>query len=316
MSPPSQENSTIHNVRLDTHFTITANSTPADPNLSWAAKGLLWYILSRPKDWKVYVWQLREIYQGKKKGNKKDAIQSLLRELREAGYVKYIKYRDSRGKWAHRYDVYPMPIKDFQKIIPERDHPAPDHPAPGNPVILTSTDSPRNDLPNNDIKESNNQNVHNSHSDSIVSTDSIPFHRKDSKQEISLDDPVVLKILEMEVDYDKYFRPDIVARWIKKFGPAKVLETIKYFFKIKTSQKKPIPKPEAWMESAFKKSYAEVDKTCQENKQFAENLKKNYGLSSLKINKRYCQDTKTGKEYYYYLPPGVFRQALQQMCES
>jgi hypothetical protein len=54
----------------------------------------------------------------------------------------------------------------------------------------------------------------------------------------------------------------------------------------------------------------------RDDKQFAEKLKINYGLATLKINKRYSQDTKTGKEYYYYLPPGVFRQALQQLCES
>lgn len=136
---------TIHNIRLDSHFTITSNASSEDSNISWAAKGLLWYILSRPKDWKIYVNQLSKIYCGPKKGSKKDAIQELLRELRDAGYIVYLKYRDSTGKWAHRYDVYPSPKNDFQKMFPERDQPALEDPAPDNPVILPSTDLPSTD---------------------------------------------------------------------------------------------------------------------------------------------------------------------------
>lgn len=100
---------TIHNMRLDSQSTITENSNPEDHNLSWAAKGLLWYILTREQSWKVSVWQLAKIYNGDRKGNKKDAIQEMLRELRAAGYIKYTKSRDAEGKWKHRYDVYPMP---------------------------------------------------------------------------------------------------------------------------------------------------------------------------------------------------------------
>lgn len=142
MENSCQLNSTIHNIRLDSHFTITANSTPEDANLSWAAKGLLWYILSRPHDWSIHTWQLSKIYTGEKKGNKKDAIQEILRELRDAGYIKYTKERNAEGKWVHRYDVYPMRISDFQKKIPERDHPA-----LVNPAIIPSTELPSTELP-------------------------------------------------------------------------------------------------------------------------------------------------------------------------
>lgn len=330
---------TIHNVRLDSQFTMTVNSTPEDPRLSWAAKGLLWYILTREKSWKVYVWQLAKIYAGDRKGNKKDAIQEMLRELRAAGYVNYTKYRDEEGKWCHRYDVYPMPMEnfqkmtphipkssteqkpeDFQKKIPERDLPALDDPAPDDPVLLPSIELPSTDRTKKEVKESKKPIVHNSPppptphlTPSSNSIDSIPFQRKDYS--IDLNDPALYEILDMEPQTSKFFRSEILTRWIGKFGPRLVLETIKFFFHIKATQKKPIPKPEAWMEVAFKKKFTEVDKSSRENKEFAENLKKTYRLGRLKINKRYCQDTETGKDYYYYLPPDVFQGALNQLTE-
>lgn len=136
----SISNATIHNVRLDSHFTITSNATPEDPRLSWAAKGLLWYVLSRSHDWKIFTAQLAEIYQGKERGNGYDAIKRIVKELRNAGYVKYTKSKDSKGKWQHRYDVYPIPHSDFQKIYPEVVKPPVAEPPVVKPPILPRTD--------------------------------------------------------------------------------------------------------------------------------------------------------------------------------
>lgn len=144
----SQDNTiaTIHNVRLDSHFTITPNSSAQDPNLSWSAKGLLWYILTRPADWQIHISHLAQIYEGSKRGNKTDAIKEIIKELRNNGYVKYTKSRNSTGQWVHRYDVYPMPIKDFQKIIPEGDKPPLVKPPVVKPPIIQSTELPSTDL--------------------------------------------------------------------------------------------------------------------------------------------------------------------------
>jgi hypothetical protein len=70
-----------------------------DTRLSWAARGLLAYLLSRPDDWKVLVNDL------KRRGNLgRDGIYALLRELRElrelrsAGYVRFERHRDAQGR--------------------------------------------------------------------------------------------------------------------------------------------------------------------------------------------------------------------------
>jgi len=145
----NQDNSpTIHNVRLDSHFTVTFNKTPEDDRLSFAAKGLLWYLLSRPADWSIYTSQLSSFYKGQARGNGREAIESMMKELKEFGYLKYTKSRNSDGTWKHRYDVYPMQYDNFQIKFPE-------------PVKALMVEAPkvktpiitRKEVPRNDLKE-------------------------------------------------------------------------------------------------------------------------------------------------------------------
>lgn len=144
-------NSYIHNARFDKQFTVTYNLTPEDPRMTWASKGILWYILTRPDNWKVYTKQLASVYQGDvKKGNGQTAVDSAMKELRELGYVVYQKTRNEKGQWDHIYHVYPMPVTEFQKkfpeaVIPGLDNPPQDNPPQGKRRIITSTDRPNTD---------------------------------------------------------------------------------------------------------------------------------------------------------------------------
>ena len=64
--------------------------------LSWAARGLLVYLLSRTADWTLRVEELCDC------GDLgRDGIYNLLHELREAGYVTYEQERDEYGR-IHR----------------------------------------------------------------------------------------------------------------------------------------------------------------------------------------------------------------------
>ncbi len=109
----------IHNVRLESHFTVTYNCTPEDPRLSWGAKGLLWYILSRPANWKIHTEQLAELYEGEKRGSGMRAIKGFIKELRGLEYLVYEKKPGSNGHWEHHYHAYPMPLPECQKMLPE-----------------------------------------------------------------------------------------------------------------------------------------------------------------------------------------------------
>ena len=169
------------------------------------------------------------------------------------------------------------------------------------------------------LKETNKEkDVHklNSSSPSASPADSsIPLNKKHDFVSFSSDEDDTVKILEMESRYEKHFRPPIVARWIKKFGASRVLEEINNFFYTIHRQKKPILKPEAWMEKAFLRNYAATAKTAELNKKCAIELKKKYALGNLKINKRYCKDMRTGNDYCYDLPKESFLEALKRVVE-
>ena len=106
-----------------------------DSRLSWAARGLLGYLLSRPDDWKVLIKDLQ------RRGDLgRDGIYKLLRELRETGYVQYQRTRDEQGRM--RGGIY------FVCEIPNSPHPGfpdtaePDRaaPCPVKPEALPNTD--------------------------------------------------------------------------------------------------------------------------------------------------------------------------------
>lgn len=317
MSRSSKEfhpEATIHNdFFFQKYFTILPNSTFEDPNISWAAKGLLGYIVSRPQNWHVYAKQLSKVYKGEKKGNGLDATWNLLKELRNTGYIVYQKSRNEKGQWIHKYHVYPMPVRQLQKMFPDRDYPGMDDPGLGNPGILTRKEGTSTDRNKKVLKES------------IYSTppeiptapkvdpppplpiDSIPSCRSD----ISIENPEVLELIELEPQYCQDFRASVLSGWLKKWGPTLVLETIKLFLQTKSKQKKPIAKPEAWMEEAFKKQYVKKNSRCIKNKAFAEMFKNKYNLRQLKINKRFCIDTETQKDWYYDLPIETFESSLK-----
>jgi len=67
----------------------------------------------------MHIWQLVNIYKGEERGNGEKGIKSIVRELKKHGYIVYTKTRNELGRWCHRYDVYPMPVQDFQKMFPE-----------------------------------------------------------------------------------------------------------------------------------------------------------------------------------------------------
>ena len=101
-------------------FVIIDQRAIEDTRLSWAARGLLGYLLSRPDDWKVLINDLR------KRGDLgRDGIYRLLRELRDTGYVLFVHTRDRHGR-----------IRGGSYLVQEIAHP----PHPVNPDALPNTD--------------------------------------------------------------------------------------------------------------------------------------------------------------------------------
>lgn len=152
-----------------------------DPNLSWRAKGLLGYLLSRPPGWTI-----RKADLVKRSADGKTVVEGALLDLMEQGYIYYYPERDDKGKiteWT--YEIYERPeynphleegkakaqeLKgnskarnkrknekrlgitpetDNPKVDPETDNPKLDNPKLDNPLFSN------NDLNNNDFIKHN-----------------------------------------------------------------------------------------------------------------------------------------------------------------
>jgi len=138
----TQNSPRIHHHRLDKDYSVLANHGVENPNLSYAAKGLLWYMLSRESTFEIHTWHLSKIYIGKKRGNSRDAVQILLKELQEQGYLTHQVYKNEKGQWQHRYDIYPLPHSEFKIKFPEQDKALPDKAVPVNCHVLPITELP------------------------------------------------------------------------------------------------------------------------------------------------------------------------------
>jgi hypothetical protein len=105
-----------------------------DERLSWAARGLLLYLLARPDDWKVLVKDLQ------RRGDlKRDGIYKLLKELRNTGYAQYVSIRDEQGRIRGGvYYIYEQPLP--HPDMPDPALPDTAVPSPAKPEVLLTTD--------------------------------------------------------------------------------------------------------------------------------------------------------------------------------
>jgi hypothetical protein len=85
-----------------------------NPALSFKAKGILTYLLSRPDGWEVSVADL--VKRGKEK---EAAIRSGLKELKNARHMKYTQSRNQGRITGWLIEVYEIPLppdSDFQQV--------------------------------------------------------------------------------------------------------------------------------------------------------------------------------------------------------
>lgn len=160
-------------------YSVISNIGLNDPNLSYKAKGILAYLLSKPDDWKCVVSDL-----SKNAKDGRDSVYGGLQELRKYGYMIKRPIRNSQGKVVEWEEVvYEAPEEKAKKIYEEqlkrrelnkqeKKNPLPDFPETdkstsgksgnglsgnglseyGKPVNIINTDTPITDIPSTDTK--------------------------------------------------------------------------------------------------------------------------------------------------------------------
>lgn len=111
--------------RPPSSYYVLDNRIINDDRLSWAARGLLVFLLSKPDHWKVSVEHLRRQTDKAIKSTGKDGVYALLNELERNGYIKREQPRMSDGTLAAlEYHVNESPLRD----LPEAAEPYPVNP--------------------------------------------------------------------------------------------------------------------------------------------------------------------------------------------
>jgi hypothetical protein len=106
--------------KRDPGYAQIDNRVLADQRLSWKAKGILVYLLSKPNNWKVQIGDLV-----KRSPDGECAVRSALDELLEIGYAERITTRGSNGKFeSWNYIIHEEPLCGF----PQMDNPLVDKP--------------------------------------------------------------------------------------------------------------------------------------------------------------------------------------------
>ena len=98
-------------VKRDCPYVTIDKTGVDDPNLSWAATGLLTYLIGRPGNWKINITHLSSV-----KTCKETATKSALKELREANYCHYFMVRKN-GKISETfYLVFEVPT-NYEEVL-------------------------------------------------------------------------------------------------------------------------------------------------------------------------------------------------------
>lgn len=115
----------IYRIRHEREYFSLSNDIVNNPDISWKAKGILAYLLSKPNDWKVYA---NDIIEHSKDGE--TAVRAGINELIAAGYIIREKLRDDMGK-----------IKEWEYTVlenPDVENPDVDNPVLGNHVLQST----------------------------------------------------------------------------------------------------------------------------------------------------------------------------------
>jgi len=144
--------------KRDESYTIMDPYFLSDERISWKAKGLLGYLLSKPSNWRVFVSDLV-----KRSKDGKDAVYSALKELEAAGYIERAQTRENGRITGYETVVYerPRPFTENPEVVaevasglreqsatafPQSENPDMENPSAANPTQVV------NDLNNIDSK--------------------------------------------------------------------------------------------------------------------------------------------------------------------
>ena len=109
--------------RPDTRFYTVSKDLSEDTGLSWAARGMLIFLLGKPDNWEVSVEHLIKQTKGSSKPSGRDAVRGIIKELIDAGYMQADIRRQEGGTFnGMDYVVHELPVKPEGQQEPQTDN--------------------------------------------------------------------------------------------------------------------------------------------------------------------------------------------------
>ena len=97
--------------RPTSNFYLLDKKISEDKRLSWAARGILIFLLGKPDHWTVSPAALTNETKGLKRSTGRDGVYAILKELAEVGYLQIADDRDASGSFAGtNYTVSETPV--------------------------------------------------------------------------------------------------------------------------------------------------------------------------------------------------------------
>lgn len=177
-------------------FTAVPNALLNDARISLSAKGVYAFMRSKPANWN---FTLRSMAKQLKEGE--TAISSALKDLKDYGWVLYIKHSDGRGEYILEWDE-PKQENPVKADTPEIEHPKQENPNQENPVKA----EPEQENPNQG------------------------YPMKGKPQRISNKEPIVIKINNKDICSSEQQHTETLPVKNKRFTKPSAIEVAQYFF--------------------------------------------------------------------------------------
>ena len=94
----------VRSARPHLNYTVVHNDLIEDSRISWKARGLLMYLLSKPDHWRTSMAHLTA-----QSPEGLHSVRSGMKELEQYGYVKRIRKQNSHGQWSMTTVVFDQP---------------------------------------------------------------------------------------------------------------------------------------------------------------------------------------------------------------
>lgn len=140
--------------RPQSNFYLLSKDISEDTRLSWAARGLLIFLLGKPDHWEVSTAHLIKQTADSSRKSGRDAVRGIMNELIECGYMRREAARGDSGEFkGNNYIVSEIPE------LKGKNEPEPDSPQTGNPSSAFHPQVSIDVLTSNNISNKNTRSI-------------------------------------------------------------------------------------------------------------------------------------------------------------